>query len=127
MEPYEEEREISTIDEIIQKVKTSSSPPFRPKIPSTIDNSSSVMAIINIMQECWNEDNNVRPSFPSIKKKLSDVTGISASHNFLDALLRRMEQYANNLEDLVEERTQAFLDEKRKSEELLYEILPRQG
>ena len=44
---------------------------------------------------------------------------------FLDNLLSRMEEYANNLEDLVEERTQAFLEEKRRSEELLYEVLPR--
>jgi atrial natriuretic peptide receptor A len=36
-----------------------------------------------------------------------------------------MEEYANNLEDLVDERTQAFLEEKRRSEELLYQVLPR--
>lgn len=36
-----------------------------------------------------------------------------------------MEQYANNLEGLVEERTQAFLEEKKRSEELLYEVLPK--
>ena len=45
--------------------------------------------------------------------------------NVLDMLLHRMEQYANNLEGLVEQRTQAFLDEKRRSEELLYQVLPR--
>jgi hypothetical protein len=44
---------------------------------------------------------------------------------FLDNLLSRMEEYANNLEDLVEERTQAFLEEKKRSEELLYQVLPR--
>ena len=40
-------------------------------------------------------------------------------------LLHRMEQYANNLEGLVEERTNAFLQEKKKSEELLYQVLPK--
>ena len=45
--------------------------------------------------------------------------------NVLDALLHRMEQYANNLEGLVEERTNAFLEEKKKSEELLYQVLPK--
>ena len=45
--------------------------------------------------------------------------------NVLDTLLHRMEQYANNLEGLAEERTNAFLEEKKRSEELLYELLPR--
>ena len=42
-----------------------------------------------------------------------------------DNLMRRMEQYAENLESLVEERTKAFLEEKRRSEQLLYHVLPR--
>ena len=37
------------------------------------------------------------------------------SGNIMDNLLTRMEQYANNLESLVEERTQSYLDEKRRS------------
>lgn len=48
-----------------------------------------------------------------------------SSSNILDNLLSRMEQYANNLEELVEERTQAYLEEKRKAEALLYQILPQ--
>jgi hypothetical protein len=47
------------------------------------------------------------------------------SGNILDNLLSRMEQYANNLETLVEERTADYLEEKRKCEELLYQLLPK--
>ena len=47
------------------------------------------------------------------------------SSNILDNLLSRMELYANNLEALVEERTSDYLEEKRKCEELLYELLPK--
>lgn len=47
------------------------------------------------------------------------------SSNILDNLLSRMEQYANNLEALVEERTADYLEEKRKCEELLYQLLPK--
>ena len=45
--------------------------------------------------------------------------------NLVDNLLARMEQYAENLEALVEERTKAFLDEKKRSEDLLYRVLPK--
>lgn len=44
--------------------------------------------------------------------------------NLVENLLHRMEQYANNLEGLVEERTAAYLEEKRKADELLYQMLP---
>lgn len=52
---------------------------------------------------------------------------IKGGSNLLDNLLARMEQYANNLEKLVEERTAAFLEEKKKAETLLYEVLPKYG
>ena len=47
------------------------------------------------------------------------------SGNILDNLLSRMEQYATNLESLVEDRTAAFLEEKKRAETLLYEVLPK--
>ena len=47
------------------------------------------------------------------------------SSNILDNLLSRMEQYATNLETLVEERTADYFEEKRKCEELLYQLLPK--
>lgn len=45
--------------------------------------------------------------------------------NLMDDLLHRMEQYANNLEVLVSEKTEELSQEKRRSEELLYQVLPR--
>lgn len=36
-----------------------------------------------------------------------------------------MEKYANNLEALVDERTDQLSEEKKKTDALLYEILPR--
>lgn len=36
-----------------------------------------------------------------------------------------MEHYAQNLESLVDERTRDYLEEKKKCEELLYQLLPK--
>lgn len=49
----------------------------------------------------------------------------SDTGNILDNLLSRMEQYAHHLEDLVQVRTQAYLDEKKRCEDVLYQLLPK--
>ena len=45
--------------------------------------------------------------------------------NIFDNMLAMMEKYANNLETLVDERTQLLIEEKRRTEALLHEMLPR--
>ncbi|XP_056617912.1 atrial natriuretic peptide receptor 1 isoform X2 [Triplophysa dalaica] len=77
-----------------------------------------------LMQRCWAEEPSDRPEFNHISLLLRKQNREHRSSNILDNLLSRMEQYANNLEELVEERTQAYLEEKRKAEALLYQILP---
>ncbi|XP_033760364.1 LOW QUALITY PROTEIN: atrial natriuretic peptide receptor 1-like [Pecten maximus] len=120
-EPYEDELEHASVSDVLQKVKLGRNPPFRPMLPQTSEKSG----LVTVLKQCWSEDPKLRPSFHALTRTIRKISGISAGHNILDSLLKRMEQYANNLEDLVEERTRAFLDEKRKSEQLLYEVLPR--
>jgi len=43
----------------------------------------------------------------------------------VDLILQRLEKYANNLEELVNQRTQQLMVEKQKSDRLLYRMLPR--
>jgi len=45
--------------------------------------------------------------------------------DLLTSLLHRMEQYAENLETLVKQRTEAYLKEKEKAESVLYTMLPK--
>ncbi|KAM3824903.1 atrial natriuretic peptide receptor 1 [Vipera latastei] len=105
--------------EIIERVTNGEQPPFRPStnLPSNLEE------VVHLMQRCWAEDPQERPDFQHIKGMLRRFNREN-SCNLLDTLLSRMEQYANNLEELVEERTQAYLEEKRKAEALLYQILP---
>ncbi|EDM00568.1 natriuretic peptide receptor 1, isoform CRA_a [Rattus norvegicus] len=105
--------------EIIERVTRGEQPPFRP----SMDLQSHLEELGQLMQRCWAEDPQERPPFQQIRLALRKFNKENSS-NILDNLLSRMEQYANNLEELVEERTQAYLEEKRKAEALLYQILP---
>ncbi|XP_014647368.1 PREDICTED: atrial natriuretic peptide receptor 1 isoform X2 [Ceratotherium simum simum] len=105
--------------EIIERVTRGEQPPFRPSLALQ----SHLEELGQLMQRCWAEDPQERPPFQQIRLMLRKFNRENSS-NILDNLLSRMEQYANNLEELVEERTQAYLEEKRKAEALLYQILP---
>lgn len=43
----------------------------------------------------------------------------------MDQMMEMMEKYANNLEDIVNERTRLLCEEKKKTEDLLYRMLPK--
>ena len=45
--------------------------------------------------------------------------------NIFDNMLAMMEKYADNLEVLVDERTHLLIEEKRKTDALLHEMLPK--
>ncbi len=45
--------------------------------------------------------------------------------NLVDQMMLMMEKYADNLEELVEDRTRQLAEEQRKTEELLCRMLPR--
>ncbi|CAB3233285.1 unnamed protein product [Arctia plantaginis] len=79
----------------------------------------------DLMRRCWAEDSTERPDFAYLKGAIRRLNKTQESSNILDNLLSRMEQYANNLESLVSERTQDYLEEKKKCEELLYQLLPK--
>ncbi|EMP26968.1 Atrial natriuretic peptide receptor 2 [Chelonia mydas] len=102
--------------EVVQKVRNSQQPFFRPSIDLGLH--SEELAVL--MERCWAQDPAQRPDFSQIKIFIRRFNK-EGSTSILDNLLSRMEQYANNLEKLVEERTQAYLEEKRKAENLLYQ------
>ncbi|XP_060726359.1 atrial natriuretic peptide receptor 1 [Tachysurus vachellii] len=115
---YIEEETLSP-KEIVDRVALGEWPYLRPAINTQVHSEELGL----LMQRCWAEEPAERPEFSYIKVFLHKQNR-EHSRDILDNLLSRMEQYANNLEELVEERTQAYLEEKRKAEALLYQILP---
>ncbi|CAG2105323.1 unnamed protein product, partial [Medioppia subpectinata] len=108
-------------NEVLDRIRMGTVPPFRPEVAP--DECSK--ELLNLMHECWSESANGRPDFLQIKVKLRRITQGITSRNFLDNLLKRMEQYSQNLERIVTEKTESVIEEKRKTEELLYQLLPR--
>ncbi|XP_030578864.1 retinal guanylyl cyclase 1-like, partial [Archocentrus centrarchus] len=79
---------------------------------------------LTLMNECWNEDPSKRPSFDEIFKQFR---GISRGRraNIIDSMLRMLEQYSSNLEDLIRERTDELEIERNKTEKLVGQLLPK--
>ncbi|XP_054277953.1 atrial natriuretic peptide receptor 1-like [Macrosteles quadrilineatus] len=118
--PYEIARQTLTVQEILQQVESFATPPFRPDI----SNRDCPDDLLELMERCWADNPDERPTFEIIRGIIRKIMK-GYCENLMDDLLRRMEQYANNLEALVEEKTDQLSQEKRRSEELLFQVLPR--
>ncbi|XP_006822860.1 atrial natriuretic peptide receptor 1-like, partial [Saccoglossus kowalevskii] len=106
--------------EIAEKVANHEIPPFRPKVTSeTVDS-----RYLQLMRDCWVSNPNDRPTFSQIVQRLKKINKGKQS-NLIDNMIQMMEKYANHLEDLVSERTKQLAEEQRKTDELLYRMLPR--
>lgn len=80
--------------------------------------------IIDTMRDCWSERPECRPDLRTVRRRLETMRQ-GAKHNIMDNIMGMMERYANNLEELVEERTAQVSEEKKKTEVLLERMLPR--
>ncbi|KAJ0180455.1 hypothetical protein K1T71_003859 [Dendrolimus kikuchii] len=80
--------------------------------------------VISCIKDCWAEDPNIRPDFPTIRSRLKKLKS-GKSRNIMDQMMDMMEKYANNLEELVNERTRLLIEEKQKTEDLLHRMLPK--
>lgn len=49
----------------------------------------------------------------------------SYRENIVDKVIYLLEDYSSHLEDLVRERTEHWIEEKKKTEELLHNMLPK--
>ncbi|XP_064112550.1 atrial natriuretic peptide receptor 2-like [Macrobrachium nipponense] len=107
--------------QIVENVKNGGYPAFRP----TADDQVAEEEVMQMMKRCWAEEPMERPDFHQLKTIIRRLNKDNESGNILDNLLSRMEQYANNLEALVQERTADYLEEKRRCEEVLYQLLPK--
>lgn len=137
------------IAEIIEKLRK---PP--PLCRPVVSPDYAPLECIQLMKQCWNEQPEKRPSFDEIFDQVqcvkwsiwsffsavldswdSVILGMERfpqfkninkgkKTNIIDSMLRMLEQYSSNLEELIRERTEELEIEKQKTEKLLTQMLP---
>ncbi|XP_058269093.1 retinal guanylyl cyclase 2 [Hemibagrus wyckioides] len=105
-------------EEIIRKVKK---PP--PMCRPTVAPDQAPLECIQLMKQCWSEQPDRRPAFDEIFDQFKLINK-GKKTNIIDSMLRMLEQYSSNLEDLIRERTEELEVEKQRTEKLLAEMLP---
>ncbi|XP_015240974.1 PREDICTED: retinal guanylyl cyclase 2-like [Cyprinodon variegatus] len=81
------------------------------------------MECIQLMKQCWTEQPDKRPTFEDIFDQFKNINK-GKKTNIIDSMLRMLEQYSSNLEELIRERTEELEIEKQKTEKLLTQMLP---
>ncbi|XP_061565670.1 retinal guanylyl cyclase 2 isoform X2 [Cololabis saira] len=105
--------------EIIEKLRK---PP--PLCRPVVSPDYAPMECIALMKQCWNEQPDKRPPFEEIFDQFKNINK-GKKTNIIDSMLRMLEQYSSNLEELIRERTEELEIEKQKTEKLLTQMLPQ--
>ncbi|EOA93955.1 Guanylyl cyclase GC-E, partial [Anas platyrhynchos] len=104
--------------EIIEKV-TRPPPLCRPAVSAD----QAPLECIHLMKQCWSEQPERRPTIDQIFDQFKSINK-GRKTNIIDSMLRMLEQYSSNLEDLIRERTEELEIEKQKTDKLLTQMLP---
>ena len=57
--------------------------------------------------------------------RYSSLRGHRVKGSLVDARMKQMEVFTQHLESVVEEKTKQYLEEKSKTEEMLYKVMPK--
>uniref|UniRef100_A0A3B3RN14 Guanylate cyclase n=1 Tax=Paramormyrops kingsleyae TaxID=1676925 RepID=A0A3B3RN14_9TELE len=107
------------VKEIIEKVR---SPP--PLCRPAVSMDEAPLECIQIMKKSWSEEPERRPTFEEVFIEFKSINK-GKKTNIIDSMLRMLEQYSSNLEDLIRERTEELEVERTKTENLVAQMLPR--
>ncbi|ELU04091.1 hypothetical protein CAPTEDRAFT_93552 [Capitella teleta] len=105
--------------EILFRVKEGGPNLYRPNV-KIIDND----VLQKMMQQSWAEEAENRPSFISLRTLFRSINR-GRKTNIMDTMISKLEKYANNLEEIVSKRTAELVEEKKKTDTLLYRMLPK--
>ncbi|GMR45545.1 hypothetical protein PMAYCL1PPCAC_15740, partial [Pristionchus mayeri] len=111
-------------DELVYMIKKGGSAPPRP-ILDVAEGIELNTTLLHLIRDCWSETPSDRPTIEQVKSIMRSMVS-GRQQNLMDHVFNMMEQYAGTLEEEVVERTKELVEEKKKSDLLLYRMLPRQ-
>ncbi|CAL1588766.1 unnamed protein product [Knipowitschia caucasica] len=99
---------------------------FRPDL--SFEGATEIEAeLYTLIKHCWEEDPERRPDFKRIELTLGKIFSAlhdEASETYMDNLIRRLQMYSRNLENLVEQRTVLYKNERDRADRLNFMLLP---
>ncbi|RUS70930.1 hypothetical protein EGW08_021306, partial [Elysia chlorotica] len=81
--------------------------------------------VVKLIESCWEDNPDQRPDFTGIRIKFQPIQQLLLSPNIIDNMLAKMEKYTDDLEMMVEERTNELKREKKMTDTLLLRMLPQ--
>ncbi|EYC01582.1 hypothetical protein Y032_0106g3768 [Ancylostoma ceylanicum] len=118
--PWDLDNQDYDLDELIYKVKRGGRAPIRPSLDTDDEHNASLSLLI---RDCWSEEPEQRPSCDQVRTLIKGFNQ-NKSSNLMDHVFNVLEQYASNLEEEVQARMKELTEEKKKSDILLYRMLP---
>uniref|UniRef100_W6NC84 guanylate cyclase n=1 Tax=Haemonchus contortus TaxID=6289 RepID=W6NC84_HAECO len=110
--------------EILYMVKKGGHNQERPSL-TLKDGDEANPALLHLIRDCWTERPSERPDINMVKSNLKSMN-TNRKGNLMDYVFNMLEQYASTLEGEVEDRTKQLAEEQKKSDLLLYRMLPKQ-
>ena len=107
--------------EIVRLVIERSPQPYRPIIPEH----ACIEGLRTLIESAWAELPQARPSFRELGAKLEKLSGFNKKLSYLDHLIEKMSEYSEQLEVRVRDATLILLAEKKLSDELLAQMMPK--
>ncbi|KAM6949194.1 retinal guanylyl cyclase 1 [Aplochiton taeniatus] len=105
--------------EVVERVRCST-PLFRP----SVNMDDAPLECLSMMECCWSQEPDQRPTLHEVFKQFKN-SNKGKRANIIDSMLRMLEQYSANLEDLIRERTDELEVERTKTDKLLGQLLPK--
>ncbi|CAI4224363.1 unnamed protein product [Auanema sp. JU1783] len=118
--PFCERRE--SVEEIIDLV-TSSSSPFHPVLPEKSPDLT--LRLVSIIQQCWLVKTSARPALFKIIDAIAREFGKQGG-TLIDQLIKMVDEYSDNLEQIVAERISRIEEERFRTQQILHQVMPRE-